>query len=76
MQRALARFDDVCSFYVDDIIVWSETLVEHIDHINKLFERLRCHQLKLKLKKCQFLKAEPEHLGFIVTSSGVKSCHI
>ena len=74
MQRALAGFDDFCSFYVDNIIVWSETLEEHISHINKLFERLRHHQLKLKLKKCQFLKAESEHLGFIVTSSGVKPC--
>ena len=37
-----------------------------------LFERLRKHKLKLKLKKCQFMKAESNHLGFIVTSSGVK----
>ena len=41
-------------------------------HIEMLFKRLRKHKLKLKLKKCQFMKAESNHLGFIVTSSGVK----
>ena len=72
MQLALDGLDEFCTFYVDDIIVWSNSLEEHLKHINMLFERLRKHKLKLKLKKCQFMKAESNHLGFIVTSSGVK----
>ena len=72
MQLALDGLDEFCTFYVDDIIVWSNSLEEHLKHINMLFERLRNHKLKLKLKKCQFMKAESNHLGFIVTSSGVK----
>lgn len=41
-------------------------------HTDILFKRFRKHKLKLKLEKCQFMKAECNHSGFIVTSSGVK----
>ena len=72
MQLALDGLDDICTFYVDDVIVWSSSLEEHLKHIDMLFKRLRKHSLKLKLKKSQFMKAESQHLGFIVTPSGVK----
>jgi hypothetical protein len=72
MTLALEGLEEFCMFYVDDIILWSDSLEEHLKHINILFERLRYHDLKLKLKKCQFMKAESNHLGFIVTPSGVK----
>ena len=72
MQLALDGLDDFCTFYVDDVIVWSSSLEEHLKHIDMLFKRLRKHSLKLKLKKSQFMKAESQHLGFIVTPSGVK----
>ena len=72
MQLALDGLDEFCIFYVDDITVWSSSLEEHLKHINMLFERLRKRKLKIKLKKCQFMKAESNHLGFIVTPSGVK----
>ena len=73
MSLALDGLEDFCSFYMDDIIVWSKTLQEHIDHINKLFTAIRKHKLKLSLKKCQFLKAESNHLDFIVSPKGVKA---
>ena len=41
--------------YLDDIIIFSETLDEHLDKLKKVFGRLREYNLKLKLKKCQFL---------------------
>ena len=40
MQLALDRLDEVCTFYADDVIVWSNSLEEHLKHINMLFERL------------------------------------
>ena len=71
MTLALDGLDDFCSFYMDDIVVWSKSLDEHIRHINQLFERIRKHKLKLSLKKSQFMKAESNHLGFIVSPEGV-----
>ena len=50
MHKALDGLDDFCTFYVDDIILWSSSLVEHVKHIDMLFQRLRRHALKLSLK--------------------------
>ena len=72
MTSALDGLDDLCSFYMDDIVVWSKSLDEHIRHINQLFERIRMHKLKLSLKKSQFMKAESNHLGFIVSPKAYK----
>ena len=72
MTLALDGLDDFCSFYMDDIVVWSKSLDEHIRHINQLSERIRKHKLKLSLKKSQFMKAESNHLGFIVSPEGVR----
>ena len=72
MILALDGLDDFCSIYMDDIVVWSKSLDEHIRHINQLFERIRKHKLKLLLKKSQFMKAESNHLGFIASPQGVR----
>ena len=44
---------------------------EHIRHIQIVFSRLRQHQLKLKLSKCNFLQKETQYLGFIMSESGI-----
>ena len=58
--------------YIDDILIYSETLEDHLSHIQQVFDRLRKHGLKLKLKKCQFLKNETNYLGFKITTNGIK----
>ncbi|CAC5357898.1 Retrovirus-related Pol polyprotein from transposon 297,Retrovirus-related Pol polyprotein from transposon 17.6 [Mytilus coruscus] len=58
--------------YINDILIFSETLEEHFDHIQQVFDRLRQHNLKLKLKKCQFLQKETNYLGFKINIDGVK----
>ncbi|CAG2228077.1 unnamed protein product [Mytilus edulis] len=58
--------------YIDDILIFSETLEEHFNHIQQVFDRLRQHNLKLKLKKCQFLQEETNYLGFKINIDGVK----
>ena len=57
---------------MDDIVVWEKSSDEHIQDINQLFERIRKHKLKLSLKKSQFMKAETNQLGFIVSPKGVR----
>ena len=44
----------LCSIYIDDIIVWSKTFDEHLDHLSQIFDRLRAANLKLKPSKCNF----------------------
>ena len=69
MSHVLEGLDKFTVAYLDDII-FSNTLKDHLVHIQTVFYRLREHSLKLKLKKCSFLKAETIYLDFIVNEHG------
>ena len=47
-----------CFVYIDDVLVSSSTLEEHLGHLGDVFERLRKVNLRLKPKKCMFLQPE------------------
>ena len=57
--------------YLDDVIVFSSTLEEHITRLEHVFSRLRQHGLKLKPSKCNILRKEVKYLGHIVSEDGV-----
>ena len=59
-------------FYLDDILIFSKTLEDHIMHIQKVFEKLREEKLLINLKKCSFVKKELVYLGFLVSVEGLK----
>lgn len=63
---------DFAIVYMDDILIYSSTLEDHISHIQQVFDRLRKHGLKLKFKKCQFMRKETKYLGFKITEHGIK----
>ena len=58
--------------YLDDILIFSLTKDEHTQHIQTVFDRLREHGLKLKLKKCSFMQKETKYLGFVVDEKGIR----
>lgn len=58
--------------YIDDIIIYSTTATEHLNHINAILQRLVDAGLKIKLSKCQFFQTEIEYLGFLVGIQGIK----
>ena len=58
--------------YLDDILIFSTSFEEHLIHLNTIFDRLRYHGLKLKLKKCSFLQTETNYLGFVIDENGIK----
>jgi len=60
-----------CLVYVDDIVVWSTTLEDHLKRLDQVLTCLRKAGLKLKLKKCNFLEEELKILGHIVSRKGV-----
>ena len=59
--------------YLDDILVFSRTLGEHLERLETVFQRLQKYGLKLKPSKCHLLKPEVRYLGFIVSQEGIKS---
>ena len=60
----LQGLGDFAIAYLDDILVFSPTLEDHLKHLDVIFGRLRKHDLRLKLKKCNFLEFETKYLGF------------
>ena len=58
--------------YLDDILIFSKTLEDHMMHIRKVFEKLRKEKLLINLKKCSFVKKELVYLGFVVSGEGMK----
>jgi hypothetical protein len=57
--------------YIDDILVFSNTPEEHVEHVRKVFERLHAYEIYLKADKCFFAKPEVEYLGHRLTKDGV-----
>lgn len=64
--------NEQCCVYLDDIIVYSTSLQEHICRLEAVFKRLRAANLKIQLDKTDFLKREVAYLGHIITPEGVK----
>jgi len=63
----------MCLVYLDDIVVYSKTVEEHLVRLRKLFDRLRIANLKLKPSKCHLLRAEIKFLGHVVLAKGVST---
>ena len=45
--------------YLDDVVVYNQTLSEHEMHLKKVFQKLREHKLYMKPEKCEFAKEMP-----------------
>lgn len=46
---------DYVAVYIDDVLVFSRTLEDHLEHLRRVIERLQEVGLKLQPAKCQFL---------------------
>ena len=58
--------------YLDDIIIYSSTPEEHLEHIRAVFEKLCDAKLSMKLSKCHFFAKEIQYLGHILGTEGIK----
>ena len=50
----------------------SQTEEEHLDHLRKLFDRLKLYRLRLNPNKCTFGVRSRKLLGFIVSDKGIQ----
>ena len=71
VQRALAGLSTFCSVYIDDVVVFSRSVEEHIEHQARVFNRLRRIGLKLHPQKCRFAYREVPYLGHVISGSGI-----
>ncbi|GBG74913.1 hypothetical protein CBR_g19427 [Chara braunii] len=57
--------------YLDDILVYSRSLDEHIVHLRAVLDRLRTAKYKANRAKCEFAQQELEYLDHFVTPQGI-----
>ena len=57
--------------FFDDILVYSGSLEEHLEHLRIVLQTLRERQLYAKLSKCQFWLDRVTFLGHVISSEGV-----
>ena len=61
-----------CAFvYLDDIIVISQSVTEHIAKLREVFRRLRAANLRINPDKCDFFQKELKYLGHMVSEQGI-----
>ena len=59
--------------YIDDILVYSETLEQHLEHLRTVMGKLIQAGLKLKPSKCLFVRDEVSYSGHVITPRGLKT---
>ena len=57
--------------YIDDIIVYSQSFQQHLEHLTEVFDRLADASLKLQPPKCLFAKSRVPYLGHIISAEGI-----
>jgi len=65
-------FDDFVVIYIDDILIYSGSLEGHVEHLEKVFQRLRENKLYAKFKKCKFKVTEVDFLKHKIIQEGLK----
>lgn len=75
-QRLMQRMfgDQQCQsllLYLDDIVVFSSSVSQHVQRLEVVLDRLQKEGLKVKLAKCSFFRREVSYLGHIISDKGV-----
>jgi RNase H-like domain found in reverse transcriptase/Reverse transcriptase (RNA-dependent DNA polymerase) len=63
----------ICHIYLDDIIVWSDTIADHIKHIDMVMKSLRDSRLYCNPDKCKFFEKEVDFLGHHISARGIEA---
>ncbi|XP_071921824.1 uncharacterized mitochondrial protein AtMg00860-like [Coffea arabica] len=63
--------DQFVVVFIDDILVYSKTREEHVQHLKLVLQTLRDHQLYAKFSKCEFWLERVSFLGHVILKEGI-----
>jgi len=74
MNRIFLPLIGKCMFvYIDDLVIFSCSLEEHLNNLQDIFNIIKENGLKVNLSKCHFLKKEVQVLGHLLTTESIKT---
>ena len=74
MQRCLGDlYFQMLLVYLDDILIYSSSFEQHLQHLDRVFARLGAHNLKLKPSKCHLFRRQVSYLGHVLSSEGIST---
>ena len=72
LQKIQQRHGSVVMAYIDDIVIATKTIEDHLERIREVFECLREAGFKMRAEKCDFMCTETKYLGRVVSAEGIK----
>ncbi|CAI7888030.1 unnamed protein product [Closterium sp. NIES-53] len=63
--------DECVVVYLDDILIYSKDMKQHVEHLRRVFETLRRERFYVKLSKSEFALKKVQFLGHMVSAQGV-----
>jgi hypothetical protein len=62
-----------CACYVDDIVIFSKTFEEHLQHINTIFSKLTTAGFTINALKCRFCQPQMTFLGHVIGPEAISA---
>ena len=69
LQQIVNREGSMVMAYIDDIVIATETMEDHMGRLREVFECLREAGFKMRVAKCDFMKSEVKYLGRVVSAT-------
>ena len=67
----MPELDKFMVVFIDDILIYSETAEEHVEHLRVVLSRLQEHKLYAKFSKCEFWLNKVPFLGHVLSDEGI-----
>ena len=72
MSKVLTFLNHFTFTYLDNVLIFSKSCEEHLQHLSAVFQKFKAAGLKIKLTKCQFFKTQLHYLGHRISADGLE----
>ncbi len=70
LNQIIQQLKACCFVYIDDLIVASESIPEHLSDLDELLTKVEAYGMTLRGEKCHFASSEVKYLGILVSKEG------